>query len=395
MSRSGWSLVVWLALLAVPPSASAGGRAILDPELWAEETVDRPVDIVDQYRTGLSRSLDDAVLRTREEVRDAARPLPRDLRETPAGLAPGLVEDGVSRVPDPPAAPGLSPEIPESGCSASNPTGPPGFVPVPLAGLPSSCPDGSSGGRGGPHVGGASARGLFAFHATTERSGVSVVATWGAPQTAPALASFGRAHGGGDIRRAAFLLGLPVVDDPGRERASPLFWAIAGAGASLLPAWVLYRRLLAKDLLANDTRRAVYERVLATPGTTAGRIASELGLDRRTALHHLLILGEYGAIAELRVGRRMRYYKNGGAFDEREKRIHAALASTKTRRVLAVLRDLPGRRSLGAVATAAGIPKSTVRWHVERLRESGVLDADLRPAADAEAAILRRGDSQG
>lgn len=160
-----------------------------------------------------------------------------------------------------------------------------------------------------------------------------------------------------------------------------LLFALALA-ALALPIVVLYRRLAREEALEHPTRRAVFERIQASPGTTAGAISRVLCVDRHTALHHLRFLQSFGMIESRRVGARLRYYKNGGSFSEEEKRYHAALSSEKAHRLLSLVARNP-QAPLRDLAAAAGMPKPTVKWHLDRLRAHGLLrgDGSIAPGA--------------
>lgn len=149
-------------------------------------------------------------------------------------------------------------------------------------------------------------------------------------------------------------------------------WLAVALAALLLPLWRLYRRLTRDDLLGQSTRRAVYESVVETPAGTVGTIARRLGIDRDTAEHHLRVLHEFGAIEARRVGKRMRYFRNGGSLSEAEIHRAIALEHDNARRVLAVLLRAPEAR-LGDVVRATGLAKSTAKRHLDRLRGFGIV----------------------
>ncbi|HVL88253.1 MAG TPA: helix-turn-helix domain-containing protein [Candidatus Thermoplasmatota archaeon] len=144
------------------------------------------------------------------------------------------------------------------------------------------------------------------------------------------------------------------------------------AGSALLLAWALYRRLSREDVFSSSTRQAVYERVLAKPGTTAGSLAASLGVEHRTVVHHLRVLREFHLVEASRVGARVRYFRNGGSFPEAKRREAVALLHPASRRVLDALSVDPGQ-SLSGLAAATGLPRSTARWHRDRLRAFGLL----------------------
>ncbi|HVL88395.1 MAG TPA: helix-turn-helix domain-containing protein [Candidatus Thermoplasmatota archaeon] len=163
--------------------------------------------------------------------------------------------------------------------------------------------------------------------------------------------------------------------------ASLPLWLAVGLALALAPLARLYRRLTRDDTLANPTRRAVLDHVAARPGATAHEVARACSINYRTAAHHLGVLHEFGALEAREVGARLRYFGNGRLSDA-GKRAALALRHPQAARVVRALARDP-RGSLSALAARAGLPKSTAKWHVDRLRRLGLVLPDGRPAAEA------------
>lgn len=167
-----------------------------------------------------------------------------------------------------------------------------------------------------------------------------------------------------------------------------LLWLVAGAVlASMLPLLRLYTRLRREDVLACGMRKAVYDLVLAEPGITAGGVARELGVERRTALHHLAVLQGFGMVSAARLGARLHYYENGGAYSECEKRLRLALANENARRIVGELVRRPAM-PLALLAKETGLAKSTISGQFERLEALGILTPERRVAPEAVDAVL-------
>lgn len=174
-----------------------------------------------------------------------------------------------------------------------------------------------------------------------------------------------RAHGNSDAA-------MPASTTP--------WLLIAVALAVLTPLVALYRRLTRSDVLDHPTRSRVLDAVLASPGATAGTVARLVAIDHSTALHHLNVLVEFGALDPRPVGARLRYYPRGAIRTDAERGRCVALSNAKARLVLGALSRDP-RASMSQLARATGLAKSTVDWHVLRLKRLGVLGADGTPAA--------------
>lgn len=174
-----------------------------------------------------------------------------------------------------------------------------------------------------------------------------------------------------------------VPDTASPPVGAPLLWVAAAGVSLLLPLWVLYRRLARHQALVNATRAAVLAELRARPGATVGEIARAAAIDRRTASHHLTVLREFGFAVSRPVGARLRWFENGGHPPAQQVAL-AALRSPTARLVADAAR---GGRGLAEVARATGLPKSTAKWHLDRLRALGVVSAEpsspapgLRPA---------------
>ncbi|HVL87057.1 MAG TPA: hypothetical protein VM681_03475 [Candidatus Thermoplasmatota archaeon] len=180
--------------------------------------------------------------------------------------------------------------------------------------------------------------------------------------------------------------------------SAPLAWwlLLAGAVLAFVPLWALYRRLRSCDLLSQPTRRAVHDFVLANPGTTTGAVARAMAMDHRAAAHHLRLLSEGHYLEAVRIGPRLRYYRNGGSFGREQKRVAVALAHPRSREVLAHLLRHPGA-GLAGTSRALGVPKSSAKFHLDKLAALGLLrgGAIAPEALDAVAAALLEGGRPG
>lgn len=70
-------------------------------------------------------------------------------------------------------------------------------------------------------------------------------------------------------------------------------------------------RIAEQGVLETETRRAIYEAALETPGGTATDYAQEVGVDRTTASYHLEILEHFDYVTSERRLSFLRYAPNG------------------------------------------------------------------------------------
>ncbi|MGQ0535575.1 MAG: winged helix-turn-helix transcriptional regulator [Methanobacteriota archaeon] len=285
--------------------------------------------------------------------------------------AAGPVAEAVPPVGPPPADPLTIPPFPPLPPIPDVPTGAgTGRSPHPAHALAGDAGT-STGGRG-------AAVPRLVLHAADPRLGPGVPGDFGGPE--------GPRFG---LRSMGFGVSTPATTPLAEwlPKARDLLPILLVGGAALVPPLLsLFRRLTREHVLVGDTRRAVYSTILDRPGITAGGLARAVGVDRRTILHHVDVLSEYGLIASARVGGRLHYYKNGGSYSDAEKVAHVVLRSPVARRVVAELSRRPGAR-LVEIVHATGLPKTTVAGAIGRLRAAGLLDDAGRPSPEAVEAI--------
>lgn len=192
---------------------------------------------------------------------------------------------------------------------------------------------------------------------------------------------------------AAVKTGAPV-DGDGRVGL-----AVAGgmAAASLLCllGLALYHRIRPAAALENDTRKVIFNAVCERPGLGVHDIADAANVSYSTATYHLERLVGAGMLVMTPDGNKLCYYKNGGAFNESERRLVPILKNREATRLLESILESPGTYR-AALAERLGVTATTINWHLRRLREAGLIDetrqgrnAYLHPRADHLGATLR------
>ncbi|QSZ67628.1 winged helix-turn-helix transcriptional regulator [Methanofollis aquaemaris] len=124
-------------------------------------------------------------------------------------------------------------------------------------------------------------------------------------------------------------------------------------------------------LLANRTRRQVYDHIRAHPGIGFAVLSRDLGVNRGTIRYHLAVLEQFGAITIWKNGRSVGYFENSGKYSESERRALAGLSEAE-REICTILAISPGS-TRSEVAASLGVAGSTVSWHVGRLARRGVV----------------------
>lgn len=170
-----------------------------------------------------------------------------------------------------------------------------------------------------------------------------------------------------------------MVEELGRKlMAAGLIGASAGlalAGHALgagVVGVMLYNRLSRNTTFDNDTRRKIFDYVKTMPGSCIADIAGQAGVSHSTASYHLDKLLAFSLLTSTIDGNKVRFFINGGAFSEEERRTLAALDNGETRRVLAEILKHPWcyRAELTGIL---GVSSPTVNWHLERLQEAGLV----------------------
>jgi predicted transcriptional regulator len=146
----------------------------------------------------------------------------------------------------------------------------------------------------------------------------------------------------------------------------------AGAAVTFIGPVLLYNRLNRGATFENPTRRRIFEYVKTMPGACIADIAQQVGVSHSTASYHLDKLCGFSLVTSNADGNKVRFFVNGGAFTEDERRVLSALDNVETRRVLAVIIRHPW--SYRAELTALlNVSSPTVNWHLERLTGCGLV----------------------
>lgn len=139
----------------------------------------------------------------------------------------------------------------------------------------------------------------------------------------------------------------------------------------------LYHRVQPEGSFENDTRRRIFDHVRARPGQSIAEIAGRVGVSHSTASYHLERLTAFNLLAATQDGNKMRYFVNGGAFTEEERRALSALSNAETRRALATIMAHPGCYR-AQLTILLDVSSPTVNWHLQRLLAAGLVREEQR-----------------
>lgn len=133
-----------------------------------------------------------------------------------------------------------------------------------------------------------------------------------------------------------------------------------------------YRKITTATVFRNDKRTRVYETIAANPGIYFNEISRISGISRGTLRYHLGVLQVTGKIAVMKSGSDVRYFENSGKFSDADQKILTFLQNGKDRIICEYLIHNPAS-TRGDLEKVLGISGAAVTWHMNRLRDAGVL----------------------
>ncbi|WFN34107.1 winged helix-turn-helix transcriptional regulator [Methanogenium sp. S4BF] len=132
-------------------------------------------------------------------------------------------------------------------------------------------------------------------------------------------------------------------------------------------------RIRGDDVLANDTRRKIFDCIRRNPGIHLRGIGKETDITLGTLRYHIDQLRRSHTIAALEDRGYTHYFENSGTYSASQQTVLKHMRNATTREILAVLAaDRFATRK--DIAESLDITGSTVTWHMKRLEEDGVID---------------------
>ncbi len=120
-----------------------------------------------------------------------------------------------------------------------------------------------------------------------------------------------------------------------------------------------------------ESRRRIYNYLLANPGVHLRRIGQALGMSTGMLSYHLMYLEREGMLKSETDGHRKRYFI-ARAFMEAQRRILGVLRQGVPRKiVLEIL--VNGERTFAELRVATGVSKSTLSYHLQHMMARDLL----------------------
>lgn len=129
-----------------------------------------------------------------------------------------------------------------------------------------------------------------------------------------------------------------------------------------------------------DSRRKIYEYLLVNPGVHLRRIGQALGMSTGMLSYHLSYLEREGVLKSEAEGHRKRYFI-ARAFVEAQRHILGVLRQDVPRRIVVDIL-VHGDRTFSELRETAGVSKSTLSYHLQRMVERDLL---VRTRRDRES----------
>lgn len=144
--------------------------------------------------------------------------------------------------------------------------------------------------------------------------------------------------------------------------------------ASRLLVLPLYSRICRASVMGNPNRRAIWEALGSTPGSSVSDLTRESGLARVVVRHHLTVLESQGFAASRTQGRRRLYFPSGEVPDDPTLKIQKAMSNPSRLRLAAALVDGPQTR-LG-LAERTGLSPRLVSHHLRQLEAQKLVEVE-------------------
>jgi len=156
---------------------------------------------------------------------------------------------------------------------------------------------------------------------------------------------------------------------------------LAGLAAAALGAagFALVTRYVSpKEALKNPQRAMLYGFIRATPGAHLKQLSDEFAMKTSSILWHIRKLEAAELVHSDRVnGFRVFYPVEGGIEVKRVSRAITALQNDNAKTIFERIQRHPGSTTR-SVAESLGLHGGTVRWHLRKLREHGLLEELVR-----------------
>lgn len=154
-------------------------------------------------------------------------------------------------------------------------------------------------------------------------------------------------------------------------------WGLGGAALAALSVggfFAVTRYISPKEALKNPQRSMLYGFIRGNPGAHLKQLSEEFAMKTSSILWHIRKLESAELVKSERVGGyRVFYAVDGGIEIKRVSRAITSLQNDNARHIFARIQRRPGSTTR-QLSEALNIHGGTVRWHLRKLRDAGLLD---------------------
>ncbi|MBP1929653.1 DNA-binding transcriptional ArsR family regulator [Methanolinea mesophila] len=133
-----------------------------------------------------------------------------------------------------------------------------------------------------------------------------------------------------------------------------------------------YRRIFGKNVLANPSRKRIYDHICQHPGTDLNGVTGACGMNRETTRYHLRQLASSHKITVLSADGNTRYFQNHGLFSRRDQMVIHHLEKGTSGEILRYVATHHGATRQD-IAEYLGIAGPTVSRHLATLVREGLI----------------------
>lgn len=140
--------------------------------------------------------------------------------------------------------------------------------------------------------------------------------------------------------------------------------------------------------LEADRRRRLYEALMAYPGLHLAELARQADVEEKLARYHIRVLVKSGLATKKREGNKNLYYPKVEAelgskevIDRRDKEALGLLRRPVPLRMVLALLDAEEGLTMGEIAEAAAVSRSTATYHVEKLKDAELVRVEVEGRA--------------
>lgn len=133
-----------------------------------------------------------------------------------------------------------------------------------------------------------------------------------------------------------------------------------------------YRRITNRNLLEHDSRRQIYDEIVASPGVDLRKLTNSTGMNESTLRYHLERLYDGGKIQTITIGGVCHYFENHGKYSTKEQVLRSRMLTAASSRILMIIFRQPGL-TRGELADLLGVAGPTVTRSVQSLTDDGLI----------------------